>query len=148
MENLKAWTCIYKTDKSTLCLFAYVETSTLVSQLWPAYDSRWTKVAALFFYNHPNEILSICMSISISIWWYMMLTLKPSHKLHVSCNITYTWPISWAIVNAELSPLSSMIAQLLFGLHTVPNSAKPVKNHGTNVGIRLLNILPSLLGKT
>ena len=78
----------------------------------------------------------------------MMLTLKPSHKLHVSCNITYTWPISWAIVNAELSPLSSMIAQLLFGLHTVPNSAKPVTNHGTNVGISLLNILPSLLGKT
>lgn len=37
----------------------------------------------------------------------------------------YTWPSSWAMVNAVLSPLSSMMLQLLYGSHTVPNSARP-----------------------
>lgn len=37
----------------------------------------------------------------------------------------YTWPSSWAMVKAVLSPLSSLMLQLLYGSHTVPNSARP-----------------------
>lgn len=31
------------------------------------------------------------------------------------------------MVNAVLSPLSSMMLQLLYGSHTVPNSARPIE---------------------
>lgn len=37
----------------------------------------------------------------------------------------YTWPNSWAMVKAVLSPLSSLMLQLLYGSQTVPNSARP-----------------------
>lgn len=37
----------------------------------------------------------------------------------------YTWPSSWAMVKAVLSPLSSLMLQLLYGSQTVPNSARP-----------------------
>lgn len=39
--------------------------------------------------------------------------------------VAYTWPSSWAMVKAVLSPLSSLMLQLLYGSHTVPNSARP-----------------------
>lgn len=46
-------------------------------------------------------------------------------KQSAAARYAYTWPSSWAMVNAVLSPLSSMMLQLLYGSHTVPNSARP-----------------------
>lgn len=45
--------------------------------------------------------------------------------MSVEAGVAYTWPSSWAMVKAVLSPLSSLMLQLLYGSHTVPNSARP-----------------------
>lgn len=51
-------------------------------------------------------------------------------KQSAAARYAYTWPSSWAMVNAVLSPLSSMMLQLLYGSHTVPNSARPSPKKG------------------
>lgn len=80
---------------------------------WKAQDySRFSKRAGWF---------------RLLIKWVIWSSHNQRKTARWNCVHTYTWPISWAIVKAELKPLSSIIAQLLSGLHTVPNSARPIK---------------------
>ena len=55
---------------------------------------------------------------------------------------TYTWPNSWAMVNAALNPLSCTIAQLCLP-HMVPNSARPNVSQFSlgRVGLRQISSL-------
>ena len=71
-------------------------------------------------YTHGSCILRVC----------------PVNYTHGSCilrvcpvNYTHLWPISWAMVNAVLSPLSLLMLQLLVGSHALPTSAIPATNH-------------------
>ena len=40
-------------------------------------------------------------------------------------SVAHLWPISWAIVKAVESPMSSVTLQLFCGLHAPPSSAIP-----------------------
>ena len=53
--------------------------------------------------------------------------------------MTYLWPISWAIVNAVLRPMSLFILQLLAGLQmlamsAIPGSSNTTQLHNTHAG--------------
>lgn len=64
----------------------------------------------------------------LSFFWTQSSDVNTEQK-HDGC--THTWPSSWAIVKAVLSPLSSLMLQLLYGSHTVPSSASP-EQHKTS----------------
>lgn len=45
----------------------------------------------------------------------------------MSCSDTYLWPNSWATTIPRTSPMSSVMAQFLSVVHTVPTYANPTK---------------------
>lgn len=78
----------------------------------------WSPSAGEVFLDSQKDFWS-CTSVSLR------PKLSAKHSVPVQTQWTYTWPSSWAIVKAVLSPLSSLMLQLLYGSHTVPSSASP-----------------------
>lgn len=61
--------------------------------------------------------------------------------------ITYTWPNSWAMVKAALSPLSWTMEHELELSHIVPSSASPSVSHFCIWGLRQIFSLPKEIFK-
>ena len=70
-----------------------------------------------------------CPHFLSSSWGMLKLNAKPLLRMMPADARAHMCPISWAIVNAAESPLSSIMAQLFCLSHIVPNSAKPRVSH-------------------
>lgn len=66
-----------------------------------------------------------CRRFFFVFFWLAASADRSRGKQPAEAREAYTWPSSWAMVNAVLRPLSSMMLQLLYGSHTVPSSARP-----------------------